>query len=417
MAIHSARTRAATSARARWACALAAGLAFVPAAAQVSADPLPVFDAHVHYSHDAWETVPAADVVALMRSAGLRRALVSSSSDEGTQRLYAAAPDLIVPSLRPYRSRGEISSWVRDETIVAHLEDRLRRYRYAAIGEFHLYGADADLPVPRRLVQLAKQHALILHAHSDADAVERLFAQDPDARVLWAHAGFDRPERVREMLRRHPRLWADLAFRSDHAAGGKVDPEWRAAFDEFPDRFMVGTDTFTPERLFYIPEHASWTRGWLAGLPPALAERIAWRNAEAMVMPVWTANRERPLAASDGGACAQAALAQGARRLESQRLVLVYRTRPQPVRVGERFSVEASLCPRPAGATVERLAIDATMPEHRHGMNYAPVLRAEGPHGWVADGMLFHMPGRWQISFDVRLAGRSERLDADLDVR
>src|SRR5690606_32246313 len=62
MAIHSARTRAATSARARWACALAAGLAFFPAAAHVSADPVTVFDAHVHYSRDAWEAVPTADV-------------------------------------------------------------------------------------------------------------------------------------------------------------------------------------------------------------------------------------------------------------------------------------------------------------------------------------------------------------------
>lgn len=397
--------------------ALVAGLACAPAAAQSADGALPIFDAHVHYSHDAWEVAPAADVIALMRKAGLRRALVSSSGDDGTQRLFAAAPDLIVPSLRPYRSRGEISTWVRDETIVAHLEDRLRRHRYAAIGEFHLYGADADLPVPRRLVQLAKQHGLILHAHSDADAVERLFAQDPDASILWAHAGFDRPERVREMLRRHPKLWADLAFRSDHAPGGNPDPDWRAAFDEFPDRFMVGTDTFTPERLFYIPEHASWTRGWLAALPPELAAKIAWRNAEALVMPVWNASRARPLAAADAARCTQAALAPGAQRLESQRLVLVYRTRPQPVRVGERFSVDAALCPRAGDTAVEGLSVDATMPEHRHGMNYAPVLRPTGAHDWIADGLLFHMPGRWQLSFDVRIAGRTERLAADLEVR
>ena len=31
-----------------------------------------------------------------------------------------------------------------------------RASRYVAIGEFHLYGADADLPVPRRMVALAK---------------------------------------------------------------------------------------------------------------------------------------------------------------------------------------------------------------------------------------------------------------------
>jgi predicted TIM-barrel fold metal-dependent hydrolase len=120
----------------------------------------------------------------------------------------------------------------------------------------------------------------MLHAHSDADAVERLFRQDPDARILWAHAGFERPERVREMLRAHKNLWADLAFRSDHAPGGKLAPEWREAFLEFPDRFMVGTDSYVPERWHYIPGHAEWSRGWLADLPRNVAERIAWKNGE-----------------------------------------------------------------------------------------------------------------------------------------
>jgi predicted TIM-barrel fold metal-dependent hydrolase len=243
---------------------------------------LPIFDAHVHYSHDAWQVVPPKEAVALLRKAGLRRALVSSSDDEGTQKLLAEAPDLIVPELRPYRTRADVSGWVRDEAIIAYLEERLRRHRYVGIGEFHLYGADADLPVPRRMVQLARQHGLLLHAHSDADAVDRLFQQDPGARVLWAHAGFERPERVREMLRKHPRLWADLAFRSDHASGGRLAPEWRALFLEFPDRFMVGTDTFVPERWHYVPEHAQWSRTWLADLPPEVAERIAWKNGEAL---------------------------------------------------------------------------------------------------------------------------------------
>jgi hypothetical protein len=249
----------------------------VPAAEPL---PLPIFDAHLHYSHDAWDRLPPKEAVALLRQAGLKYAMVSSSSDDGTQKLVAEAPDLVLPSLRPYRSRGEIGTWVHDASVIAHLEARLRQYRYVAIGEYHVYGADADLPVMRRVVELAREHKLYLHSHSDADAIERQFRQDPNARILWAHAGFDTPERVREMLRKHPNLWADLAFRSDHAAAGKVDPSWRAAFLEFPDRFMVGTDTFTPERWFYVVEHANWSRSWLADLPREVAENIAWRNGE-----------------------------------------------------------------------------------------------------------------------------------------
>jgi hypothetical protein len=87
---------------------------------------------------------------------------------------------------------------------------------------------------------------------------------------------------VREMLRKHPQLWCDLAFRSDHAPGGQLDQEWKALMVEFPDRFLVGTDSFTPERWPYVIEHARWSRQWLAQLPAAAAERIAWRNGEAL---------------------------------------------------------------------------------------------------------------------------------------
>ena len=259
--------------------AAAAAAAGLPAIVR-AADALPLFDAHIHYSHDAVELVPPRQAVQILRAAGLRGALVSSSDDRGTQLLAAEAPDLIVPELRPYRQRSDTSGWVREPAIARYLEERMAKYRYVGIGEFHLFGADTELPVPRRLVALAREHGLVLHAHSDTDAVDRLFRQWPEARILWAHSGFERPETVRAMLRRHPRLWCDLAYRSDQA-----DPAWRDAFTEFPERFMVGTDTFTPERWHYIGPHASFSRQWLAELPRPLAERIAWRNAEALLRP------------------------------------------------------------------------------------------------------------------------------------
>jgi hypothetical protein len=262
--------------------AMLLALAWAPLAAAAE---LPIFDAHLHYSHDAWEMLPPAEAVALLRKAGVKRALVSSSGDDGQQRMKALAPDLVITELRPYRSRGEIGTWVRDATVPGYLEERLAKHSYTGIGEFHLHGADADLPVPRRMVALAKQRGLFLHAHSDADAVERLFRQWPQARILWAHAGFERPEKVREMLAQHANLWCDLAFRTDHASGGKVDAKWRSLFLEFADRFMVGTDSFTPERWHTIAEHARWSREWLADLPQDVAERIAWRNGEALFAP------------------------------------------------------------------------------------------------------------------------------------
>ena len=249
-----------------------------PAPAQ-AADILPLVDAHLHYSHDAWDGLPPKDAVAVLRRAGLKKAFVSSSSDKGTQMLYAVAPDLIVPVLRPCRKRGELGTWFKDPTVIELLESRLKKGGYAGIGEFHIFGEDADGEIFRKVVQLAKKYKVFLHAHSDADAVERIFRQWPGATVLWAHSGFAEPDGIRPMLAKHTRLWSDLAFRSSHGSGGKADPEWAKLFAEFPDRFMIGTDTYTPERWYFVEEHASWSRSWLNSLPRDLAERIAWKNA------------------------------------------------------------------------------------------------------------------------------------------
>ncbi len=354
----------------------------------------PIFDAHVHFSHDAAAQMGTEKVIALMRRAGLKRAIVSSSDDEGTQKLFVAAPDLIVPSLRPYRLRSDISTWVKDPTIITYLEQRLTKYKYAAVGEFHLYGADAELSVPRRLIELSQQYKLILHAHSDSDAIERIFKQAPSATVLWAHSGFDRPEAVRDMLRKHPKLFADLAYRTDQAS-----PEWTAVFTELPTRFVVGTDTFTPERLFYIPVHAHFTRDWLKALPSDLAEKIAWRNGEALINGFWKT--------AQNAECQVKSSTQAL--LEGRKVSVLFEQPTSSIKVSQAFSLTALLCPKEEGASVIRASVDASMPEHQHGMNYKPkiqltddpALLASGTRLLSAQGLVFHMPGKWQIEFQV----------------
>ncbi|HEX2649130.1 MAG TPA: hypothetical protein VHN19_04230 [Burkholderiales bacterium] len=87
------------------------------------------------------------------------------------------------------------------------------------------------------------------------------------------------------------------------------------------------------------------------------------------------------------------------RRLESGRLALSYRTVPASIVVGEPFEVLFALCPKD-GFKPGRIKLDATMPEHRHGMNYLPSL-APTAAGYRSEGWIFHMPGRWEIVFEV----------------
>jgi hypothetical protein len=74
--------------------------------------------------------------------------------------------------------------------------------------------------------------------------------------------------------------------------------------------------------------------------------------------------------------------------------------------VGTHFALDVQVCP--ADATLRR--VDATMPEHRHGMNYRPSLQALGGGHWRAEGLMFHMPGRLELRFDVDAAGKTETL-------
>jgi hypothetical protein len=46
---------------------------------------------------------------------------------------------------------------------------------------------------------------------------------------------------------------------------------------------LLGSDTYTPERWFYVGEYADWSRSWLVSLSAEHAENIAYRNAEALL--------------------------------------------------------------------------------------------------------------------------------------
>ena len=165
------------------------------------------------------------------------------------------------------------------------MEERLKGGAYKGIGEFHLHGEDADTPVVRRVARLAMENRLHLHAHSDEVAIHRLFQIEPDAKILWAHAGFADPEAIGKMLDRYPNLWAELAIRSDMAPAGQLDPAWRALFLRHPDRIMIGTDTWVTPRWEALPGYLDEMRAWLRQLPQEIAEKIAYKNAIGLFGP------------------------------------------------------------------------------------------------------------------------------------
>jgi len=250
---------------------------------------MPIFDAHLHYSRESWTAYPPEKIAALMDSVGVRSGLVSSAPDEGTFRLKAVMGDRIVPMLGPYRNGSDVFSWTRDGTIVAYVQSAYRPGMHRGFGEFHLLVGQTGLPVVKSVLAFAAQEKLFLQPHADARAVaELLGVVGADRVVLWAHAGVTAtPEEIDTLLARWPNLWTELSLRDDVAPQGKLDPKWRALLTKYGDRFMVGTDTWTVggtytgnERWDAYTQIVRGIRGWLAQLPPDVAEAIAYGNAE-----------------------------------------------------------------------------------------------------------------------------------------
>jgi hypothetical protein len=260
---------------------LLATLAAAPARAEY-----PLFDAHIHFSQPDWSAYTPERALSILARAGVRRALVSSTPDDGTLKLYERAPAGIVPSLRPYRTRDDMGGWMRDPAVQAYVEERLKRGVYRAIGELHFGVGDVQAPVLARFAQLAAARRLFLWCHVDDATVEKTLTAYPDTRVLWAHAGMSASAAtVGRLLDRHPTLWVELALRTDVAPGGTLDPDWRALFLRYPDRFLIGTDTWVTSRWEAIADASAAVQAWLAQLPPEIAEQIAYKNGDRLFPP------------------------------------------------------------------------------------------------------------------------------------
>lgn len=109
-----------------------------------------------------------------------------------------------------------------------------------------------------------------------------------------------------------------------------------------------------------------------------------------------------------------AALGAGAQRAESAHYVVAFKPSPAPIAVGRAFALDAEVCPKSAAPRPTGLRVDAHMPDHRHGMNYRATVAPGGERRYRAEGLMFHMPGRWQLVFDVEAGTDVERAVRDV---
>jgi hypothetical protein len=246
----------------------------------------PLFDAHLHYNDDAVTRTSVGSAFELFRKNGVAGILANSRPNDGSRALYDAwkkNPAIgvqVVPFIRVYRTRADYGAWQGNREIHAMIVEEEKRGIYKGIGEFHLSGRAADTPVVKDIVDFSVAKGLVLHCHCDDEALEILFVHNPKARVIWAHTGFGTPlARVEELLAKYPAMWGELSYRSDVAGAGGLSAGWKTMFTKHPTRFLLGSDTWVNERWDSYPSIMGGYRRWLGELAPAVAERIAWRNA------------------------------------------------------------------------------------------------------------------------------------------
>jgi hypothetical protein len=107
-------------------------------------------------------------------------------------------------------------------------------------------------------------------------------------------------------------------------------------------------------------------------------------------------------------ACAD--LPVNARIVEAPRFRLVVLPDPAPIPLHAPFALEIRLCDARMADLPRLVQVDAQMPAHRHGMNYTPTIIKRDWGLYRAEGLLLHMPGDWEFSFEFAGADRSERL-------
>lgn len=141
---------------------------------------------------------------------------------------------------------------------------------------------------------------------------------------------------------------------------------------------------------------------------PILSFAVAW-CAAALSLPV-------------AAACGDDVAEPGRQQFERDGVVVVLAPSIWPIPVGRHFGATLTACTNTRDGRVEGLRLDADMPLHRHGMNYRSSIRQVGQGRFEAQGLMFHMPGRWRLIVDVDIvpaAGggvRTLRMTRELDL-
>jgi hypothetical protein len=291
----------------------------------------PVIDAHNHIA-GSFDTET---MVRVMRANGVRAMVVMArnypgpagkrdlpGNDKMALDLAAKFPGRFIPLVGMQRPMLTDANWSKPGPAVKALlkdtEKKLASGRFRGIGELivrhfaYSRGRHAELSKPiysaftRALSRLALRFNVPIVVHMEGDPAlvkdfERLVGEYPKVIYVWAHnCGRSRAPVIRRVLAAHPNLMCDLSgmmnfgkqtygagwprmesYTALMEVGGRFLPQMKAIYEDFPDRFMIGTDiAHAPVMNDAIyGGRIRRFRTLLGTLKPATAKRLAETNA------------------------------------------------------------------------------------------------------------------------------------------
>ncbi len=261
-------------------------------------------DIHLHYNWDHSEYISAEEVVEKLRRNNVVLAVVSSVPSDYAVRLAALEPDWIVAFYSPYYQAGNRHDWYFDKGVLSATRLALESGKYGGLGEVHLVagiGPRRDNPVFMGLIELAREFNVPMLLHTDASSYRYLLPicrDNPDLRILWAHAGgiLDPPQ-LSLLLTECDNVWLDLAARDPWHYGGFVDdngdldPTWQEFIITNQDKIMVGTDPVWNAHQMYkwyeadqgwkhYEQLLDYHHAWIAQLPMNVQQKLRLTNAQ-----------------------------------------------------------------------------------------------------------------------------------------
>lgn len=279
----------------------------------------PIVDLHFH----ARTEVHGLDTEAVLKRLNELGVAIVSNGSTGSDTSASNLDRKYNGRYLPFAGQGTLRGFIADEGELAWilesqevreylevLEAGLRTGAFRGIGELfvnnlgsHPAGITglrfpADSPLMQRLWALSATYGVPLSVHMEAtdDTVaemERLLVSNRKGTWIWAHAGpFAEPKLLRRLLGAHPNLYLELSGRlSPWSRGirfpiddnGELKPSWKTLLEEFPNRFVIGTDRKGQNFLADFAAYINFWREILKQLSPETAAKLAHQNGERLL--------------------------------------------------------------------------------------------------------------------------------------